>query len=232
MPSTQRALGPRVVEGGMRGEPRPTFRLWTEPCRGESIVWTVRFMADITKITAGTSAPLFIAALKGHTAALELLLAAKAGVDAPKQNGCTPLWIAAEKGHLDVVRLLLLGGDVTGPVRRGRRRCEPGGLPERVVGDEVGLRAGVERGLARGRGVARLGQGAGVAGATRRVPAGDDERRLIARPGEGCLHVAEAHPGPLGAAPWVAPSQPPWDLAQHGFLSWGPAGPLFRQWPL
>ena len=40
--------------------------------------------------------PLYTAAYGGHTAVVELLPAAKAGVDTPNQNGATPLYVAAQ----------------------------------------------------------------------------------------------------------------------------------------
>jgi ankyrin repeat protein len=45
--------------------------------------------------------PLYTAAYGGHTAVVELLPAAKAGVDTPNQNGATPLYVAAQLGHCE-----------------------------------------------------------------------------------------------------------------------------------
>jgi cytohesin len=51
--------------------------------------------------------PLYIAAGRGHTEAIKLLLAAKASVDAPNKNGSTPLLIVAQQGHTEAIKLLL-----------------------------------------------------------------------------------------------------------------------------
>lgn len=54
--------------------------------------------------------PLFLAAVGGHKAVVELLLANKAEVDAKHSTGLTPLHIAADRGHRDVAELLLANG--------------------------------------------------------------------------------------------------------------------------
>jgi len=54
--------------------------------------------------------PLHIASMKGHTKAVEALIAAGADVDAANQNGETALFRAADRGHRDVVLQLIKGG--------------------------------------------------------------------------------------------------------------------------
>ena len=49
-----------------------------------------------------------MAALKGHTETVKLLLENKADVNACRtDDGATPLYIAAHKGHTETVKLLL-----------------------------------------------------------------------------------------------------------------------------
>merc|ERR1712232_1083393 len=52
--------------------------------------------------------PLLIAADRGHSGVVRLLLTAGAkSVDAAKACGCTPLFMAAQNGHLEVTIMLL-----------------------------------------------------------------------------------------------------------------------------
>ena len=55
----------------------------------------------------GGATPLWIAAQKGHTESITLLLQGGAAVDAKRQDGWTALFIAAAKGHTESITLLL-----------------------------------------------------------------------------------------------------------------------------
>lgn len=50
---------------------------------------------------------LTLAASRGHSEAVELLLKHNAEINKPKRNGATALFLAAQEGHTEVVRLLL-----------------------------------------------------------------------------------------------------------------------------
>jgi ankyrin repeat protein len=54
--------------------------------------------------------PVFIAAQNGHKAVLQLLIAAGAHLDVPRNDGATPLWIASQMGHDHIAKLLLQHG--------------------------------------------------------------------------------------------------------------------------
>ncbi|KAK4656421.1 hypothetical protein QC762_310870 [Podospora pseudocomata] len=51
--------------------------------------------------------PIHIAAFKGHTEVVDLLLKRAAEPDACTVDGRTPLWLAAHQGHYEIVKLLL-----------------------------------------------------------------------------------------------------------------------------
>lgn len=71
-----------------------------------------------------TSTPLHDACSWGHTAVVEVLLAAGADPNAPNNVGFTPLHLAALEGRLDTLRALLRRGasvtaaDEVGPLRQ------------------------------------------------------------------------------------------------------------------
>lgn len=65
---------------------------------------------DVNKSGVYQQSPLFIAAMKGHTAIVERLLAAGANKEKVNINQATPLYIAAFGGHLPVVERLLAAG--------------------------------------------------------------------------------------------------------------------------
>ena len=54
--------------------------------------------------------PLLIAAYKGHTEIVKVLIAAGANIEAIDDEGYTPLEVAARNGHVEVVKLLLEKG--------------------------------------------------------------------------------------------------------------------------
>jgi ankyrin repeat protein len=64
--------------------------------------------ADVNAAIDGGYTPLFIAALKGHSEAVQYLLAKKdIDVNKADNEGDTPLYIAAQKGHSEIVKHLL-----------------------------------------------------------------------------------------------------------------------------
>lgn len=65
---------------------------------------------DINKSGLYQQSPLFIAAMKGHTAIVDRLLAAGANKEKPNVNQATPLYIAAFGGHLPIIERLLAAG--------------------------------------------------------------------------------------------------------------------------
>jgi len=77
--------------------------------------------------------PLHAAAANGHTEVVELLIAAKANVNARDTGGATPLVSAAAANHPDTVAVLLAhGADITA---RG-----PGGKTAAQIADERGYK--------------------------------------------------------------------------------------------
>jgi ankyrin repeat protein len=59
---------------------------------------------------ATNTTPMHVAALKGHTSIVHILIRHKADVNAQNSSGMTPLHAAAMGGHLECVRLLLNNG--------------------------------------------------------------------------------------------------------------------------
>lgn len=88
--------------------------------------------------------PLYVAALKGHTEVVRVLLDFKASKDIPASNGMKPLSAASRGGHAGVVRLLC-GEAWPGTHQRAqsRRRAWPGLPPDgdRAVRRRLGLAA-------------------------------------------------------------------------------------------
>lgn len=65
---------------------------------------------DINKSGVYQQSPLFIAAMKGHTAIVDRLLVAGANKEKTNINQATPLYIAAFSGHFPIVERLLQAG--------------------------------------------------------------------------------------------------------------------------
>jgi len=49
--------------------------------------------------------PLFLAAQRGYSEIIDLLIRHRAAVDNPNKSGETPLYVAAKAGHLKVVEI-------------------------------------------------------------------------------------------------------------------------------
>lgn len=63
--------------------------------------------------------PLYVAAEKGHTEIVQMLLAAKAFIEDTTSEGLTPLYAAVKNGHADTASVLLLNGARTDGVYNG-----------------------------------------------------------------------------------------------------------------
>lgn len=68
--------------------------------------------------------PLFLAAQRGYSEIIDLLIRHRAAVDNPNKSGETPLYVAAKAGHLKVVKFLIKNGaDVDVVVISQTRHC-------------------------------------------------------------------------------------------------------------
>jgi ankyrin repeat protein len=88
-------------------------KLYTAAERGDLVAVNQLLSArgvDVNKSGVYQQSPLFIAAMKGHTAIVDRLLTAGANKDKPNVNQATPLYIAALGGHLPIVERLLAAG--------------------------------------------------------------------------------------------------------------------------
>ncbi len=65
---------------------------------------------DATSSELRNATALNLAAMKGHTEVVRLLIERKANVDKAVYGGFTPLFIASDQGHFEIVRLLLQHG--------------------------------------------------------------------------------------------------------------------------
>ena len=99
--------GPLLVAGGWAFlMPRDAFYMACKGGKTDVVRRLIAEGADPNTVDQGFPA-LFGAAQYGHTAAVKLLLAANASVDAPNTDGTTPLFFAAENGHTAALELLL-----------------------------------------------------------------------------------------------------------------------------
>ncbi len=76
------------------------------------VIYESRSSTEISRVNQADNddvTPLIMAAQKGYTEVVSLLLEHHAQVDFSIDNDYTPLFMAAGKGHTEVVRLLLQG---------------------------------------------------------------------------------------------------------------------------